>query len=83
MIFKEIILNSTKYDQHNATVLLHGRRNFLLNALISPLLINALIVESANASAKLHTSVPDDEFVIVDGWVLLLDDLIDTQRPAL
>lgn len=65
-------MNSKK---HNQTEL--GRRNFMLAALFSPLLLKLVLSTESQVSSTLQLNNVAESFVILDGWVLLKDDLIE------
>jgi hypothetical protein len=54
-----------------------SRRNFIMAAITCPLLLNKMLFNYKNEEIKPLTSNKDEDFVILAGWVLLKDDLIE------
>lgn len=54
--------------------LILGRRNFILAALLFPFLSRLTAYKFTNGTLSLNE---EQEFIILGGWVLLKDDLIE------
>ncbi len=53
-----------------------SRRDFIFAAIMSPFLVNALIADNRIGAERSMSANSQDEFVILDGWVLLKTDLV-------
>ncbi len=60
--------------------LFENRRSFVRLCFFWPLFGGLLTTNFLQAKEERHASHSDDEFVLVDGWVLRRSDLFDTQR---
>ena len=54
-----------------------SRRNFMLTALVAPLLIELLLSPESLAADQVIQNNIEERFVFLDGWVLLEVDLIE------
>jgi hypothetical protein len=54
-----------------------SRRNFILTAFMCTLLINKFISNHKNVEVSPQSSNKDEGFVILAGWVLLNEDLVE------
>jgi hypothetical protein len=59
--------------------LILGRRNFILTALISPILISMVFDRQKNKLTHSPLINQDEGFVVLDGWVMLKDELIESR----
>lgn len=57
--------------------ILSGRRDFVLAALLFPLLVRTLVTDLEIAGRGLSSTETKDDFVILGGWIFLKSDLID------
>lgn len=57
-----------------------GRRNFVLAMFMIPFVISKLTADIKTEAINPLFSNNEDGFVILDGWVLLKDDLIGHQN---
>lgn len=71
-ILKEFMMHTQK-DNH----FFLSRRNFILGAFISPLLIGRLMADNKIGGNHPLSSIENKGFIILGGWVLLMDDLTE------
>lgn len=74
IILKELTMGIKKSNQF-----ILGRRNFILTALISPILISMLFESEKNKIPHSRLINEDEVFVVLDGWVMLKDELIESR----